>query len=243
MCPLSQTIADTLLGILYVSDKTTNGGHKPMFAIVVDIPAISSRYVRSALPHAPVQQDARWRHDRGGRVAGGRYDRVTADASVARGAQSLARRERDTASRGRRACSPSPEGGQVLSQHIEPFTCNVTPERDHVIVAPRGELDMATVGIARAGVAPAPRVRLHTDRPGPGRPVVHGLLRPSPGHEVDGGRVARRVHVRAGARATRRAADLRARRGDRRAAVQDSSGLSGVRAAARARARGAARGR
>ena len=35
----------------------------------------------------------------------------------------------------------------MLSQHIEPFTCNVTPERDHVIVAPRGELDMATVGI------------------------------------------------------------------------------------------------
>jgi anti-sigma B factor antagonist len=37
-------------------------------------------------------------------------------------------------------------GGQALSRHIEPFTCNVTPERDHVIVAPRGELDMATVG-------------------------------------------------------------------------------------------------
>jgi anti-sigma B factor antagonist len=35
----------------------------------------------------------------------------------------------------------------VLSQHIEPFTCNVTPERDHVVVAPRGELDMATVGV------------------------------------------------------------------------------------------------
>jgi anti-anti-sigma factor len=34
----------------------------------------------------------------------------------------------------------------VLSQHIEPFTCTVTPERDHVVVAPRGELDMATVG-------------------------------------------------------------------------------------------------
>jgi anti-anti-sigma factor len=33
----------------------------------------------------------------------------------------------------------------VLSQHIEPFSCNVIPERDHVIVAPRGELDMATV--------------------------------------------------------------------------------------------------
>jgi anti-anti-sigma factor len=35
----------------------------------------------------------------------------------------------------------------VVSQHIEPFTCEVTPERDHVVVAPRGELDMATVGI------------------------------------------------------------------------------------------------
>ena len=35
----------------------------------------------------------------------------------------------------------------MLSQHIEPFTCKVTPERDQVIVAPRGELDMATVGI------------------------------------------------------------------------------------------------
>ena len=34
----------------------------------------------------------------------------------------------------------------MLSQHIEPFNCEVTPERDHVVVAPRGELDMATVG-------------------------------------------------------------------------------------------------
>jgi len=33
-----------------------------------------------------------------------------------------------------------------LSQHVEPFSCSVTPERDHVVVAPRGELDMATVG-------------------------------------------------------------------------------------------------
>jgi anti-sigma B factor antagonist len=37
-------------------------------------------------------------------------------------------------------------GGQVLSQYSGPFTCEVTPERDRVIVAPRGELDMATVG-------------------------------------------------------------------------------------------------
>ena len=34
----------------------------------------------------------------------------------------------------------------MLSQHVEPFSCSVTPERDHVVVAPRGELDMATVG-------------------------------------------------------------------------------------------------
>jgi anti-sigma B factor antagonist len=34
---------------------------------------------------------------------------------------------------------------QGLAQPIEPFSCNVTPERDRVIVAPRGELDMATV--------------------------------------------------------------------------------------------------
>ena len=34
----------------------------------------------------------------------------------------------------------------MLSQHYGPFTCQVTPERDRVIVAPRGELDMATVG-------------------------------------------------------------------------------------------------
>jgi anti-sigma B factor antagonist len=36
-------------------------------------------------------------------------------------------------------------GGQVLSRHVEPFTCHVTPEREQVVVAPRGELDMATV--------------------------------------------------------------------------------------------------
>jgi anti-sigma B factor antagonist len=34
----------------------------------------------------------------------------------------------------------------VLSQQMEPFTCRVTPERDRVLVEPRGELDMATVG-------------------------------------------------------------------------------------------------
>jgi anti-sigma B factor antagonist len=37
-------------------------------------------------------------------------------------------------------------GGQVLTQHAEPFTCHVTSEREQVVVAPRGELDMATVG-------------------------------------------------------------------------------------------------
>jgi anti-anti-sigma factor len=40
-------------------------------------------------------------------------------------------------------------GGQVLT-HIEPFHCNVISEGDHVIVAPHGELDMATVGAIEA---------------------------------------------------------------------------------------------
>jgi anti-anti-sigma factor len=40
-------------------------------------------------------------------------------------------------------------GGQVLT-HIEPFHCNVTREGDQVIVAPRGELDMATVAAIEA---------------------------------------------------------------------------------------------
>ena len=35
----------------------------------------------------------------------------------------------------------------MLSQHTGQFTCEVTPERDRVIVAPRGDLDMATVGV------------------------------------------------------------------------------------------------
>ena len=39
-----------------------------------------------------------------------------------------------------------PIGGQVLSQQMEPFTCRVTPERDHVLVEPHGELDIATGG-------------------------------------------------------------------------------------------------
>ena len=34
--------------------------------------------------------------------------------------------------------------------HIEPFHCNVTEEGDYVIVAPRGELDMATAGAIEA---------------------------------------------------------------------------------------------
>src|SRR5215211_8405000 len=56
------------IGVLFpVSGKTTDGGHSTMFGIVVDVPAVSSRYVRSALPDAPVRQDARWRHDRTGR--------------------------------------------------------------------------------------------------------------------------------------------------------------------------------
>ena len=34
----------------------------------------------------------------------------------------------------------------MLAHHIEPFTCQVIPERDRVVVAPRGDLDMATIG-------------------------------------------------------------------------------------------------
>lgn len=34
----------------------------------------------------------------------------------------------------------------MLAQDIGPFRCEVTPERDHVVVRPRGELDMATIG-------------------------------------------------------------------------------------------------
>ena len=33
-----------------------------------------------------------------------------------------------------------------MAGQIGPFTCEVVPERDHVTVLPRGELDMATVG-------------------------------------------------------------------------------------------------
>jgi anti-sigma B factor antagonist len=37
-------------------------------------------------------------------------------------------------------------GGQVLSQYIGPFTCQVSREDGQAVVSPRGELDMATVG-------------------------------------------------------------------------------------------------
>jgi anti-anti-sigma factor len=37
-----------------------------------------------------------------------------------------------------------------LSQHVEPFSCKVTPAGEHVVVAPCGELDMATVGAVEA---------------------------------------------------------------------------------------------
>jgi anti-anti-sigma factor len=37
-------------------------------------------------------------------------------------------------------------GGQVLSQHVEPFSCRVLSEGEIAFVAPRGEMDMATVG-------------------------------------------------------------------------------------------------
>lgn len=46
--------------------------------------------------------------------------------------------------------SVNPIGGQVLAQQMEPFTCRVTQEHDHVVVEPRGELDMATVGAVEA---------------------------------------------------------------------------------------------
>jgi anti-sigma B factor antagonist len=36
--------------------------------------------------------------------------------------------------------------GQVLAQDTGVFSCEVIPERDGAIVAPRGELDMATIG-------------------------------------------------------------------------------------------------
>jgi hypothetical protein len=53
---------------LPVSGKTTYGGHSLMFGIVVDIPAMCSRYVRSALPDAPVIEDAEWRRTRARRA-------------------------------------------------------------------------------------------------------------------------------------------------------------------------------
>jgi anti-sigma B factor antagonist len=34
----------------------------------------------------------------------------------------------------------------VLSQHIGPFTCQVSRQDGQAVVSPRGELDMATVG-------------------------------------------------------------------------------------------------
>jgi anti-anti-sigma factor len=34
----------------------------------------------------------------------------------------------------------------VLSQHVGPFTCQVSREEGQAVVSPRGELDMATVG-------------------------------------------------------------------------------------------------
>ena len=34
----------------------------------------------------------------------------------------------------------------MLSQHVGPFTCQVSREEGEAVVSPRGELDMATVG-------------------------------------------------------------------------------------------------
>ena len=45
--------------------------------------------------------------------------------------------------------------------HIEPFTCNVISEGDYVIVAPRGELDMATVGAIEAELTRVHRSGAH----------------------------------------------------------------------------------
>jgi hypothetical protein len=42
-----------------------------MYGIVVDIPAICARYVRSALPEAPVMEDEKRRRIRGGRARRG----------------------------------------------------------------------------------------------------------------------------------------------------------------------------
>ena len=38
----------------------------------------------------------------------------------------------------------------MLSQHIGPFTCQVSREEGEAVVSPRGELDMATVGAVDA---------------------------------------------------------------------------------------------
>jgi anti-anti-sigma factor len=45
----------------------------------------------------------------------------------------------------------------VLSQHVEPFSCQVTQGGDDVVVSPRGELDMATVGAVEAELRRARR--------------------------------------------------------------------------------------
>jgi anti-sigma B factor antagonist len=37
-------------------------------------------------------------------------------------------------------------GGQVLAQDVGPFICEVIPDGERVVVRPRGELDMATIG-------------------------------------------------------------------------------------------------
>jgi anti-anti-sigma factor len=49
----------------------------------------------------------------------------------------------------------------VLSQHVEPFTCNVTSVGDDVVIAPRGELDMATVGAVDAELRRARDAGVH----------------------------------------------------------------------------------
>jgi len=51
-----------------VTGKTAYGGHNKMYGIpFIDVPLVSIRIARSALPHAPVIEDETRRLVRGGR--------------------------------------------------------------------------------------------------------------------------------------------------------------------------------
>jgi hypothetical protein len=54
--------------MMIVTVKTIYGGHISMFGVVVDIPAVSRRHILAALPNAPVFEELRRRHARGGRA-------------------------------------------------------------------------------------------------------------------------------------------------------------------------------